>query len=160
MNNYGNKFGYHSPEQAEKFAALLNEAGIPFEDASWHNDELDRFSIPFTERVELHVWIGNPKHEDKGYHTNSLFRYDKVNEDRIDYNEDLAVGTLLDIVAKIKSMQADLLTTTGQKLDACAAQLFGDGTTYEELSEYDRDLAFGLYLGRHAIKGSVGRKAN
>ena len=47
MNNYGNEYGYHTPETTKQFAeeVLKQLKGIELQDTSWHNDECDSFVL-------------------------------------------------------------------------------------------------------------------
>jgi hypothetical protein len=63
-NQYGHKYGYHTPKMTEKYATKINEeCKMQFECCSWHNDTVD--SLLNGDDLERLIYIYLPNTEDK-----------------------------------------------------------------------------------------------
>jgi hypothetical protein len=68
MNNYGNKFGFHSPKRTEKaLSKMQKETKIDFYDSSYKNDLCDSIEHEYSDDKFLKIFIPNSKksNEDK-----------------------------------------------------------------------------------------------
>lgn len=102
MNHYKNNFGVHTPQLTEQLANLLIAAGLTVEDHAYHNDELDRLSVPLNKDFDLMIWVGDPSHPEDYCQTNTIWKSHKTDSD-LDINE-LFTGTFEEIVAKVKEL--------------------------------------------------------
>lgn len=134
LNRYGNKYGCHTPGKTAEFCEMLKAENIPFEDASWNNDECDRIEV-----CNLIVSIGKDKNLYPEFSENILMRND---ED----NTTITAGTFSEIIEAIKtrvntSFEINDITVLAREFSKRLAECIGTNKLYlaNYLNEHETD---------------------
>jgi hypothetical protein len=142
MNQYGNKFGFHSPKQTETTFNILTKIfpNLNWEDGSWHNDTCDSIYLELEDDYVIHIYVPNSDVTDLGneeFNTYSLM----VNDE--DYADETypTIESVIDVL-KIILKKYLISTITNRIKDTHNEQDIADLQTFslEELQEIQNDL--------------------
>lgn len=139
MNQYGNEYGFNSPEETKEIAEDLIAQEIPFTDTSSHQTTNDSLEIKAMNGKRATIWVGNEdeqEHEDR-LHQLSVWNESKKLMDTVLISDDgiAIVDRLKEYLkeqTKITQLEAIDLTTHL----ACAKEVYEDETNSHRIDNY------------------------